>query len=81
MTTFSFYMERLFEILCLRGMIKNGPTKLIYVGIIRSQCQEGQNYGQSLGLLKVLLFKSVVKVVAWSIRIAWIYFLNISKEW
>ena len=36
-------------------MTKKGPTKLIYVGIIRSQCQEGQKWGQSLGLLKVII--------------------------
>ena len=46
-------------------MTKNDPTKLIYVGIIRSKSQEGRNCGQSLGLLKILLLKSLVKVLAW----------------
>ena len=49
------------------GMNKNGQTKLIYVGIIRSQIQEGQKCGQSLDLYKVFLFKSLLKVVVWSI--------------
>ena len=75
-------MERLFKNLCLRGMTKNGPTKLIYVWIIQSQCQEGQNCGQTLGLLKVILLKSLSKIFAWSIRIAWVWdYSNICKEW
>ena len=34
MTTISFYMETLFKYFGLMRMTKNGPTKIIYVGII-----------------------------------------------
>ena len=37
-------------------MTKNDLTKLIHVGIDRSQCQDGQKCGQSLGLLKAISF-------------------------
>ena len=57
-------MEELFKNFGSMGMTKNGQTKLIYVGNIRNQSQDGQKCGKSLGLFKVLLLKSLMKVLA-----------------